>query len=128
MNENNSKKPFKIKTYHSESASKKGESVAAYKARVKAEKDAKNAALQAKNEAQIKAEKAGKIDAKLLIKIELILGGIFTILALIFMVINIHNFAWISSPYFLIFSALSIIFSAISNRTMTFIEHKSSKM
>ena len=122
MTEKTTKKPLKIRAYHSETSVKKGESTAAYKARIASEKAAELEEIRAKKVAEIEAQKRGKIKAKLLLELEIILSVIAILITSYFIVNNINNFAWISSPYVYISTLISLIIVGILNRTLTFIE------
>ncbi len=124
MTEKTTNKPLKIRTYHSETAVKKGESTEAYKARKLREEAKKLEQERLENIDKMAAKKRGKRNAKTVVIIEMILGIISTICVAYFTLINIQEWAWIRSIYFYISLTISLIILGILNRTLTFIEQK----
>lgn len=124
MTDKTTHKPLKIRTYHSETAVKKGESTEAYKVR-KAREDAEKLEQERlANVAKIEAEKRGKTNAKTLVIIEMILGIISIIFVAYFTVKNLQDWAWLKSIYFYSSLVISLLILGILNRTLTFIEQK----
>lgn len=124
MTDKTTNKPLKIRSYHSETAVKKGESTEAYKARKSRENAEKLEQDRLANIAKIAAEKRGKRNAKTIVKIEMILSIISIIFVGYFTVINLKNGAWFKSIYFYSSLSISLIILGILNRTLTFVEEK----
>ena len=124
MTEKTTNKPLKIRAYHSESATRKGESTAAYKARIAQENAEEQRRIQAENQAKIEAAKRGKINSKTTLIFMLILGAISVLCTLYFVVTNLVGLQWIFSPYVYLFATISMVITGISNRILTFLEQK----
>ena len=109
-----------IKSFHTESAYKKGENVTAYKHRIAFELAQKKSAKDAFRTQKIEQEKSGRISLKSAVISLNILAVIMAFIATNILVSNLSQYAFLALPSFWIFNILSILIVGSASRILTY--------